>query len=291
MADFRDLESRGVPEHLWPDDAFQQKYTKDYMLSLAGGKKNKILTNATVPAKKDAGKKPKKGIKVPVRIEIEQRFMLDHRRHDEIMAELCSHTGGSSDNQPKPGFLVHTIRQFYGEESRYRHSGATIDHDQRIVVAETFVSEKKKTIHMNAPYSVNTEDEAYVSEEEFQAGWLTSTKRLQKVRFQVPSVHSGHRTVVDFFYTHRPSNVSEAVETVIYAVSAEDEVIIDGTAQNISLAFILPIYLQKYIICTVDNRDPTMKCFRSASMVDDVDVINKFEAAISQWYECKEQSA
>lgn len=277
MADYRDLEARGVPEHLWPDDAFQQKYTRKRILA---------LTNGLDKRQKGSGK-VKKGAKLPVRLEFEQRWMLDARRHESIMADLLGAEPRKNPNiewlglLPRPGILVHEIRQFYAGEDRYRWSGPTIDSSGSVLTPSGCVKEKKKTLRLGAPFAANSEDEDEVEPDEFETGWAISDKRLQKIRFQVPGRDSDHRTVVDFFYTNR--------QTVrhIYAVSAEDEVILDASVvgQSLSFDFDLPIYLHGYIVCRVDNNDPAMKIFRSANMIDNPDTITEFERAISHWYE------
>jgi hypothetical protein len=283
MADFRDLEARGVPEHLWPDDAFQQKYTKDFIMGLVHD--GALTQNVHIPDK-EAGK-PKKGRKMPVRLEFEQRFMLDARRRDDILDQLSVPDTQAPIRAPKPGILAHAIRQFYTEDDRLRYSGPTWDSDKNIVIPETYVKEKKKSLRLGLPFSANSEEETEVSAFDFETGWQTSSKRLQKIRYQVPNeTHPDHRTVVDFFYTNQ---FPQHGYSYIYAVSAEDELIIDNTIEGRELAFefTLPTYLMQYLMFKVDSRDPNMKIFRSANMIDTRESIKEFERAISQWYECE----
>lgn len=232
--------------------------------------------------KPEKGKGKAKGKKMPVRLEFEQRYMLDARRHEEITAELFDPSPAGRPvsladfANPKVGITVCRIKQFYTDGDRFRHSGEVWGKGVAMEPAK-YVKEKKRTINLNTPYSVNSEEEENVQAAEFDKGWKTANRRLQKIRFYVPSENEGNRTVVDFFYSLVDGNV--------YAVSAEDEVIIDNTTLHLSFDFKLPIYLRKYLICTVDSRDPAMKCFRSASMIDTPECIAEFKRAISQWYE------
>ena len=228
--------------------------------------------------------KTKKGDKVPVRLEFEQRFMLDGRRSDALFDELIEPRSNPSTfvdmARPKPGILIHRIRQFYDDGDRYRHSGETWDHEGCITPFK-YVKEKKKSLYLDTSYSANSEEEEDVTPLEFEQGWAKSKRRLQKIRFQVPSVIDEHRTVVDFFYTDLFTDRGRYV----YAVSAEDEVMLDNTVKSLYLDFQLPIYLQQYLLCVVDSRDPEMKTFRSANMIDTRESVDAFERAISQWYE------
>lgn len=234
------------------------------------------------PQKPEKGKGKTKGKRVPVRLEFEQRYMLDTRCHETIIAELIDPSANGRPvslaefANPKEGITVCRIRQFYTEGDRFRHSGETWGKGVAITPAK-YVKEKKKTIYLDTPFSVNSEEEDDVTAGEFEKGWKTADRRLQKIRFYVPSEVDGNRTVVDFFYSLSNGEV--------YAVSAEDEVILDNNTTHLYLDFKLPIYLRKYLICTVDSRDMAMKCFRSANMIDTPESIAEFKRAISHWYE------
>jgi hypothetical protein len=212
---------------------------------------------------------------VKVRLEFEQKFILDHRRHAELLDELCGNV-----TVAKSALTVSRIRQFYDNGERYRHSdfgwGST-DHTP----PSSYVRERKKSILLGTPYAANSEEEDSITADEFEKGWCKSVRRLQKTRFQVPSHYPDHRTVIDFFHTILFPERGRHV----YAVVAEDEVVLEAETEHLYLHFGLPIYLEPYLLQTVDNRDAEMRLFRSTNMIDQRENIEQIERMLEQFYD------
>lgn len=199
-------------------------------------------------------------------LEFEQKFVLDVRNHPEIKAELLQRM------TPDITGDVTQIRQYYDKDgNRFR---ATV-----IAGSGTnFMKEVKKSIKIGTTYSIVVEEPSKVSRDDFEQGWEKNrNRRLQKIRYTVPGVLPGHTLMVDFFYSMDPMGE-------IYAVIAEDETILDPNTSTLHLQFKLPIYLERYCLCTVNDSDSTMKVFKSANMVDVPENIEVVKKAIDQLY-------
>lgn len=201
-------------------------------------------------------------------LEFEQKFVLDVRNYTEIKAELLQRM------TPDVTGEMTQIRQYYDKDgNRFRAT----------VVAgngTTFMKEVKKSVKIGTPYSIVVEEPSAVTRDDFEQGWeKNKNRRLQKIRYTVPGVLPGHTLMVDFFYSMVGAPMGET-----YAVIAEDETILDQNTSTLYLQFKLPIYLERYCLCTVNDSDSTMKVFKSANMVDVPENIEAVKKAINQFY-------
>lgn len=201
-------------------------------------------------------------------LEFEQKFVLDIRKADEIMTQLVNRAIAGDSHS-----ILH-IRQFYDKNSdRYRCTSTTAGYQK-------YVKETKKSIKIGTSYSICMETEVEVNIDEFETGWgKNKTRRLQKERFTLPGRYPGHNIIVDFFHTREYK-----IDSNVYAIIAEDETMITPETEDLYLRFGLPIYLESYILKTVDDSDPENKVFKSANMVDTQEHIVAVTKAIEKLY-------
>jgi hypothetical protein len=201
-------------------------------------------------------------------LEFEQKFVLDNRKAEEIMRLLVDRAVAGD-----PHSILH-IRQFYDKNGdRYRATSTTAGYQK-------YVRETKKSIKIGTPYSICVETEEDVTREVFEIGWeKNKSRRLQKERFTLPGKYNNHNVIVDFFFTRE-----HKVDTNVYAIIAEDETMMNPETIDLYLRFGLPIYLEGYILKTVDDSDSTNKVFKSANMVDTPEGIGAVTKAIEKLY-------
>jgi hypothetical protein len=202
-------------------------------------------------------------------LEFEKKFVLDARHHEQIEAELARRM------KDEPPYMASSIRQYYDKDGdRYRSmiQGGEI----------SFVKEPKKSIKIGTDYAISIEATAEpVDRDFFEEGWKKNrARRLQKLRFTVPGRYPNHKIMVDFFFSSGPDPVAE-----FYAIVAEVETMLLPETETLYLNFQLPIYLERYCLCAVDDTDPAMKVFKSANMVDQPENIEAVKMAIRQLYE------
>jgi hypothetical protein len=190
------------------------------------------------------------------KIELEKKYVLDDRKHAEILSVL---------QKREPKLIVRHIRQAY-MDLRYRETVT----DQDI----HHVKEDKFGVKLGAHYSVSVEDEIIIDPEEFTWAWtLAKYRRLQKRRYEINVGHS-HRIMVDFFHPDDDS---------VYAVVAEVEYVLDADTKALTLDFSLPPYFQPYILKEIDDADSASKAFKSINMIDIR--IQETKMALEQLYE------
>jgi hypothetical protein len=198
------------------------------------------------------------------KLEFEQKFVLDLRREDEIHEYLLARI-------TVPGAAVLGIRQLY-DDNGYRYR-ATVRGSETI-----YVRESKRSIKVGTKYSVSVEDDDEIMPAEFEDRWFRAAKRLQKTRFELAGRYPDHKIMVDFFFSRKHHERA-------YAIVAEAETMLTADTEYLYLQFGLPIDLEKYILKTVDERDPGTKCFKSANMIDTPERIAAVLEAYSRLYE------
>lgn len=208
-------------------------------------------------------------------LEFEQKFILDLRRVDELVYDMTERS------LYLPGHEIKLIRQLYDDNGyRYRVTDQTASDGKRL--ERIYERENKRAIKLDVTYAINVEDPDTILAEEFNERWGRAKKRLQKIRHEIPGRYPDQIIMVDFFYT---LDGPYTKNSDIYAVVAEVESMITSETETLYLDFSLPIYLEQYSIKRVDQRDPEMKIFRSANMVDTPESIKALRGAYSRLYE------